>query len=155
MKLRKVVPYAVAGIAMFGMVSCQNHEELQVQSQEESNIEMTQLSQTIYDVITSRSSEESEDMYILFDASTGEYTTLSGEDYQLLNAFANVIAREDNSSTRAPEGNGWIKGGTGKGKTAAMKVALKLADKLEQQRDFEIHVEYAKDGSFTVWYRYV
>ena len=116
---------------------------------------MTPLAEVLVNVVDSHNNGTDGDSYILYDASTGEYTTISAEDYALLNTFADVIVREDNPMSRAPQGNGWVKGGSGKGKGGAMKVAMKLANKLEKQRDFEIHVEYADDGSFTVWYRYV
>lgn len=155
MKLKKIIPIAFTGIALSGLASCQNVDEPQVPTQEEYSTEMDPLTEVLVNVVDSHNNGTNGDSYILYDASTGEYTTMSAEDYALLNAFADVIVREDNPVSRAPQGNGWIKGGSGKGKGGAMKVAMKLANKLEKQRDFEIHVEYADDGSFTIWYRYV
>ena len=155
MTFKKFIPFAFAGIALLGLASCQNDDEPQAPIQEEQSTEMTPLAEVLINVVESHNNGTDGDSYILYDASTGEYTTISAEDYALLNAFADVIVREDNPVSRAPQGNGWIKGGSGKGKAGAMKVAMKLANKLEEKRDFEIHVEYADDGSFTVWYRYV
>lgn len=155
MTLKIFIPFAFAGIALFGLASCQNDDKPQAPVQEEQSTEMTPLAEVLVNVVDSHNNGTDGDSYILYDASTGEYTTISAEDYALLNTFADVIVREDNPMSRAPQGNGWVKGGSGKGKGGAMKVAMKLANKLEKQRDFEIHVEYADDGSFTVWYRYV
>lgn len=155
MTLKNFIPFAFAGIALFGLASCQNDDEPQAPVQEEQSTEMTPLAEVLVNVVDSHNNGTDGDSYILYDASTCEYTTISAEDYALLNTFADVIVREDNPMSRAPQGNGWVKGGSGKGKGGAMKVAMKLANKLEKQRDFEIHVEYADDGSFTVWYRYV
>lgn len=155
MTLKIFIPFAFAGIALFGLASCQNDDEPQAPVQEEQSTEMTPLAEVLVNVVDSHNNGTDGDSYILYDASTAEYTTISAEDYALLNTFADVIVREDNPMSRAPQGNGWVKGGSGKGKGGAMKVAMKLANKLEKQRDFEIHVEYADDGSFTVWYRYV
>ncbi len=113
------------------------------------------LTEIIVKVVESHSNGTDGDSYIIYDASTGEYTAMSEDEYALVNAFANVIVHEDNTASRAPQGDGWVVGGRGKGRAGAMKLAMKLANNLEQQRDFEIHVEYADDGSFTVWYRYV
>jgi hypothetical protein len=154
MTLKKFIPFAFAGIALFGLASCQNDDEPQAPVQEEQSTEMTPLAEVLVNVVDSHNGTDG-DSYILYDASTNEYTTISAEDYALLNAFADVIVRDDNPMSRAPQGNGWVQGGSGKGRSGAMKVAMKLANKLEKQRDFEIHVEYADDGSFTVWYRYV
>lgn len=155
MKLKIFIPIAFTGIALSGIASCQNDGEPQVQTQGEYPTEMNPLAEVLVKVVDSHTGRTNGDSYILYDASTGEYTTLSAEDYALLNAFAEVIVHEDHPLSRAPQGNGWIKGGSGKGKRAAMMLAMKLANALEENRDFEIHVEYADDGSFTVWYRYV
>lgn len=154
MTLKKFIPFAFAGIALLGLASCQNDDEPQALVQEEQSTEMTPLAEVLVNVVDSHNGTDG-DSYILYDASTGEYTTMSAEDYALLNSFAAVIVHEDLPVSRAPQGSGWIKGGSGKGKGGAMKVAMKLANTLEEKRDFEIHVEYADDGSFTVWYRYV
>lgn len=155
MKFKNFIPIAFTGIALFGLTSCQNDDEPQVQTQEDYSIEMNPLTEVLVKVLDSHNNGTNGDSYILYDASTGEYTTMSAEDYALLNSFAAVIVHEDHPVSRAPQGSGWIKGGSGKGKGGAMKVAMKLANTLEEKRDFEIHVEYADDGSFTVWYRYV
>ena len=155
MTLKKFIPFAFAGIAVLGLASCQNDDEPQAPVQEELSTEMTPLAEVLVNVVDSHNNGTNGDSYILYDASTSEYTAISAEDYALLNAFADVIVREDNPVSRDPQGNGWVKGGSGKGKTGAMKVAMKLANNLDEKRDFEIHVEYADDGSFTVWYRYV
>lgn len=155
MKLKKIITVAFTGIALLGLASCQNDGGPPTPAQETRVTELPPLVEAIVNVVDSHNNGTSGDSYILYDATTREYTTLSAEDYNLLYAFADVIVREENPITRAPQGNGWVIGGSGKGKTAAMKVAMSLANKLEKERDFEIHVEYGENGSFTVWYRYV
>ena len=79
---------------------------------------------------------------------------MSADDYAIANAFAEIIVHDDSYATRAPKGNGWTIGGRGKGRTQALNLAFKLAQKLGKNRDFEIHVEYDEKNNFTVWYRY-
>lgn len=155
MRIKKLIFLVIAGVALLNLASCNSNDEPMFENSEEHQTEMNHLAEILAKVVESHDNGTSGDTYILYDASSDEYTTMSAEDYALVNALANVIVHEDTPLTRAPEGNGWVKGGSGKGKTAAMRVAMKLANKLEEQRDFEIHVEYADDGSFTVWYRYV
>ncbi len=155
MKLSKFIPIALAGISLLGFTSCQNNLEPQIPNQEEPTIEHTRLGDILSNVIASHNNETDGDSYVIYDASTDEFTVMSAEDYALFNALADVIVREETPVSRAPQGNGWIVGGRGKDKSGAIKVAMKLATLLEKNRDFEIHVEYANDGSFTVWYRYV
>ena len=155
MKLKNFILIALSGIALVGLASCQNDVEPQVQTQEEYSTDMNPLTEILVKVVESHDNGTNGDSYILYDASTGEYTAMSAEDYALVNAIADVIVHEDHPKTRAPKGNGWIKGGSGKGKGDASTLAFKLAFKLEKNRDFEIHVEYGDDGTFTVWYRYV
>lgn len=156
MKLIKFIPIAVTGISLLlGLTSCQNDLEPEVPNQVETQVESTPLGEVLANVVSSHNNGTDGDSYIIYDASSNEFTVMTAEEYAMVNAFAAVIVHEDGPTTRAPQGDGWIKGGSGKGKTQAMKVAFQIANKLEQNRDFEVHVEYGDNGSFTVWYRYV
>jgi len=155
MKLIKFIPIAFAGIPLLGFISCQNDLEPQIPNQEGTSIEQSPLVDVLVNVITSHNNETIGDSYILYDTSTDEFTIMSAEDYALANAFAEIIVREDTTNTRAPKGDGWMIGGKGKGKTKAIKIAFDLANKIEKNKNFEIHVEYGDNGNFTVWYRYV
>jgi len=148
MKFKKIISLAFAGIIMFGFASCQSNDEPQVQNQEEYQTEMSPLEEILVNTIESHNNGTDGDSHIFYEASTDEYTTMSAEDYALITAIADFFVSED-----APKGDGWIVGERGEGRAGAIKVAMKLSKKLEQNRDLEIHVEYADDGSFTVWYR--
>ena len=106
------------------------------------------LSEILINVVESHNNGTDGDSHIFYEASTDEYTTMSAEDYALMIAICDFFVSED-----APKGDGWIVGERGKGRAGAIKVAMKLSKKLEQNLDLEIRVEYADDGSFTVWYR--
>lgn len=141
-------------ISVLCFSSCQADEAPDNQNQGESVVEMTPLADVLTRAVESHKPGDPA-TYIIYVAATDEFTLFSEEDYSLFSAFAGVIVHDDSSATRAPQGSGWTLAGTGKGKLAAMQMATELAGKLEKNRDFEIHVEYGDDGSFTIWYRYV
>lgn len=155
MKIKDITLLAFVGFNMMGIVSCQNDDVTPIQNHEMKQIEMTSLTDILVNIVDAHDKASKDYTYILYESSNGIYTALSEDDYALFSAFAYVVVHDYDPITRAPEGKGWVLGGTGKGKSGAMKVAMKLAKRLEQERDFEIHVEYGEDGSFTVWYRYV
>lgn len=155
MKIKDITLLVFVGFSMMVIASCQNDDLTPTQNHEMKQIEMTSLTDILVNIVDAHDNASKDYTYILYEASKGIYTAMSEDDYTLFNAFANVVVHDYDPITRAPEGKGWVLGGTGKGKSGAMKVAMKLAKRLEQERDFEIHVEYGEDGSFTVWYRYV
>lgn len=155
MRIKYITLLAFVAFFMIGIVSCQNDDEVPVQNHEMRPIEMTSLADILVNIVDAHDNASKDYTYILYEASKGIYTAMSEDDYALFNAFANVVVHDYDPITRAPEGKGWVLGGTGKGKSGAMKVAMKLAKRLEQESDFELHVEYSDDGSFTVWYHYV
>jgi hypothetical protein len=156
MKQIKFIPNAFVGISLVsGLASCQNDLEPEVPNPVEAQVESTPLGEVLSNVVTSHNNETDGDSYIIYDASANDFTVMTAEEYALINSFVDVLAPETSPATRAPQGNGWKVGGSGKGRSGAMKLAMKLAKELEANRDFEIHIEYGDDGSFTVWYRYV
>lgn len=145
--------FTIGGILLL-FSSCKDEKkDISLTSSETEKIEQTELGEII---ATKIQEKPSEDFYILYDASSNEYLIFTKDEYILSTAFANIVVRE-NQSLRSgdPKGNGWIVGGKGKGKFDALRIAKEIADKIEKNRDFEIHVEYHKDGSFTVWYRLI
>lgn len=62
----------------------------------------------------------------------------------------------DGTTTEAPPtGPGWQKKGSGKGKLSAFNVAKQIANSLQKGKNYEIYIDYKKDGSFDVWVREV
>lgn len=99
--------------------------------------------------------------YIVCSAADGEFMLLSESIYSLGDIFYEFIQGEDVNTTltegnrpqKASEGSGWKNAGTFSSKLDALKLANKLAEEIPKGVNFEIHVEYNKDGTYTVWYR--
>lgn len=99
--------------------------------------------------------------YIVCSAADGEFIILSEFSYSLGDIIyefiqgeaVNTTLAEGNQPRKAPEGSGWKNAGTFSSKLDALKLANKLAEEIPKGVNFEIHVEYNKDGTFTVWYR--
>jgi hypothetical protein len=66
-----------------------------------------------------------------------------------------TILHNDSNNKKAPSGKGWIYAGTCKGNVASFKFANKIAQRISQDQDFEIHVEPQSDGSSKVLFRNV
>ena len=62
---------------------------------------------------------------------------------------------EGSNMKKVPSGKGWIYAGTCKGNVASLKLASKIAQRISQDQDFEIHVEPQSDGSSKVLFRNV
>lgn len=144
----------LAGVCLWALVSCQDNKKEIEPILKKSRVQETELGT----IITSgMEANPTEGFYILYDASFHEYTTLTEEEYALSVAFGNLLVRQEQELRAGdlPKGQGWIVGGKGKGKLQAIKIAYEIADKIEENKNFEIHVEYHEDGSFTVWYRMI
>ncbi|MDO4722355.1 hypothetical protein [Porphyromonas circumdentaria] len=142
------------GLSLLTLASCQGNKNGIKPNLKETQIKETQLGKVITDGMEKYPTES---FYILYSASSKGYTTLTQEDYIVSTAFANLLVRQNNElrADDPPKDEGWVLGGTGKGKLDAVRIAYEIADKIKESKDFEIHVEYEKDGSFTVWYRMV
>lgn len=144
------------GLLSLALTSCQNDLDLVKPSQDSEPENVTQLGSSIAEGLVAHPSEG---FYIIYTTSSDEFITLSEEDYLMFAAFANLVVREDSNSnglrSAKPSGEGWKIGGKGKGKVDAIRIGFEIADLITENQDFEIHVEYNPDGSYTVWYREV
>ena len=125
--------------------------ETTIKDSVESEVTSTSLAGVLANVVDNHDNGAEGDSYIVYDASSAEYLTLSADEYALACAFASVIVHEDVASA----GGEWIKCGSGKGSSAAREIAMTIARDLQKNRDYQVHVEFAKDDSFTVRYRYM
>lgn len=142
------------GLLSLALTSCQNDLDMFKQSQDSEPENMTQLGSSIADGLVAHPSEG---FYIIYSTSSEGFLTLSEEDYSMFAAFANLVVREDSNSnglrSAKPSGDGWKIGGKGKGKLDAIRIGYEISNLIGENQDFEIHVEYNADGSYTVWYR--
>lgn len=117
----------------------------------ESEVASTSLAGVLANIVDNHDNRAEGDSYIVYDASSDEYLTLSAEEYALACAFASVLVHEDVASA----GGEWIRCSSGKGASAAREIAMAIARDLQKDRDYQVHVEFATEGSFTVLYRYM
>lgn len=154
MKSEKLIYFALAGTFLFGTVSCQNDDVPQASNQEEFQVGMSPLAKILANAIETHEDGTEGDAFIVYDAEADEFTVLSAEEYAFGTAFAAHVSKGVYSSA-PPKGEGWVFAGKGKKGMAALKFAMMVSKQIEKDRDFEIHVEYHEDGTYSVWYRYV
>jgi len=155
MKAKTIIVAACISLT-FGLASCSDAEKSQILASNQNNEEIivtSKLGKVLQSVVEASNHEE--DSYILYDASSDAFISMTASEYELANAFATLVVREKKSITRVPAGQGWKVGGTGKDKLDAMTIAHKIIKKLPDKQNFEIRVEYNDDGSYTVYYREV
>lgn len=154
MKIKELLPILLAGCIVIGLTSCQNDDEPKYEENNLESVSETSLCKILSEIFESNDSQK--DYYIVFDSSTQEFLVLSTDEYEIGQAFAELVVSKDSSNIhKAPKGPGWKFAGSGKGKFNAIKLANKLSKEIPADRDFEIHVERGKDGSYKVWYRLV
>lgn len=154
MKLQSVI--AAIGLVMaIALPSCSNADTPQMPTGEETHaetIEDSRLGQVLASTI--EQSDKTEDNYIVYIAESDEYLTMTASDYQLAQAFASLVVKEEGTPKRVPAGFGWKKAGTGSSKWDAMRIANQISKEIHTGEDFEIRCEYEPDGiHFTVYYR--
>lgn len=128
-------------LATISLTSCSNPTEPNTIISQESG---SPLAKSLRQILNTNAGKQGE-AYIIYNSAANEYMTLTPLEYEA----AQLLVR------RAPNGPGWKYVGSGKGELAAMAMIRKIASTVEANRDFEVHVEYDKDGTFRVWYRYI
>lgn len=141
------------GLSLLSLMACQSSNT----SNREQTIEEVQIKETPLGKAITEGMEKypTEDFYILHIASSDEYLAMSQEEYKVSEAFAHLVVRK-NSDSQAGEpltDESWSIGGKGKEQSEAMRIAYELTNSLEVDKNFEIYVEYQKEGTFTVKYR--
>jgi len=109
------------------------------------------------------STKYGQNFYILFSAKDDEAIMVSDLDYMIGDIIYSWSKGEkaespivlDSSQTRAPQGNGWVKGGTFSSKLGALRLMNRLTEEIPEGHDVEIYLEHNDDGSYTIWYRIV
>lgn len=66
-----------------------------------------------------------------------------------------VFINDGVQPSKTPTGTGWKNGGTCSTKSGALRLAIKIANKIPSGSDFEIHAECNSNGTYTVWYRII
>ena len=82
--------------------------ETTIKDSVESEVTSTSLAGVLANVVDNHDNGAEGDSYIVYDASSDEYLTLSADEYALACAFASVIVHEDVASA----GGEWIKCGS-------------------------------------------
>lgn len=153
MKKLKIV--SLCGWILIAIAGCTNDNEtaLDPQSAEE---EMAPAFSQLQDILCRMVADESnrtEDIFVMYDAEDGSLDVYSKDEYELIYAFAELLS-PDRKLKKAPAGDGWKDGGRFKNNTAGMiKAVKKISKQIPANRNFELHVEYNEDGTFTAWWR--
>lgn len=155
MKILKIV--SICGYILIALASCTNDNEMALAPQAEEE-EMSPVFTKLQDILCRMVSEEpnrTEDIFVMYDAEDGSLDIYSKDEYELIYAFAELLS-PDKKPQKAPNGKGWRDGGRYKNDTKGMIKAVRdISKQIPANRNFELHVEYNKDGTFTAWWRLV
>lgn len=121
----------------------------------------TVIQENLMRIMTDTTGEYEHGGYIVYSAASNEVVPVSEFAYSLGTTFYGWTRGETCDTTitegyylnNAPKGNGWILGGTCKNKLGTIRLANRIANNIPKGRNFEIHAECGKDGTYTVWYR--
>lgn len=164
--LKVIANFAVMILFMFSL-GCTSQIDDENISESDLAIEQQEFVKIFTDLILNKQKGDTQGYTILFFPEDGEFITLTDDEYRLYASFATLLISgkegdfalpslaPNNGIPPAPEGEGWVYVGKGKGKTQALKMAYQMANKLPKNTDFEIHVKYEDDETFHVWYRLV
>lgn len=153
MKKLKIV--FLCGCLLLMLASCTNDDvmsqDVQIETVE-SSLVFSQLKDILIQNVSNETSQG--DVYVLFDSSDESFCVLSEEEYLICVSISDFLSN-DKEPQKAPKGNGWKKSGTYKKNIFSVSNAIdKLKGEIPKNQNFEIHVEYSKDGkTFTVWWR--
>lgn len=152
MKILKIV--SLCGYIVIALTSCSNDKEMALAPQTAEE-EMSPVFTKLQDILCRMVSEEpnrTEDIFVMYDAEDGSLDIYSKDEYELIYAFAELLS-PDRKLQREPAGNGWNDGGRYKNNnTEIIKAVKDIGKQIPANRNFELHVEYNKDGTFTAWW---
>ena len=154
---KKLITISLTALGFISFASCGNDPESPLPiNQQENEIASTPFEKILTKVVTEHKEGDNSPSYIIYDASSQEYLTMTADEYYVCDAFATLVVRDNDSNIKkVPPGQGWMLAGKGKNKMDALKIARALSGKIPEKQDFEVRVEYNPDGSYSVWYRYV
>ena len=155
-----------ASILTIGFTSCSNDGCEDVTEVADNNkVHLANMIQEKLMIIMNDTTGEYKDGgYIVYSAKDNEMLLLSDFSYTLGDIFYRVTQGETCDTTiindgvqpnKTPTGTGWKNGGTCSTKSGALRLAIKIANKIPSGSDFEIHAECNSNGTYTVWYRII
>ena len=155
-----------ASILTIGFISCGNNDcEVASEVADSYKVQLANMIQEkLMIIINDTTGEYKYGGYIVYTAEDNEMLLLSDFTYTLGDIFYMVTQGETCDTTiindgiqpnKTPTGTGWKNGGTCSTKSGALRLAIKIANKIPSGSDFEIHAECNSNGTYTVWYRII